>query len=224
MESLFTALEIAADGAYVIDAEQRIVYWNPAAQKMLGYTAEEVLDSACYEIVRGRGDEGEVWCQADCVVNTMARAGDSISSFNTCARTKSGALRWINVSILVVPEDGGNAGSRCVVHLFRDATEIKQQQQFANQILGAVRQLRQQSDPTAPPASGPAGASHLTRRELEVLSLLARGSSTRQIAEDLSISSSTTRNHIQNIFQKLQVHSRAEAVAYAFEHGLVNTD
>ncbi len=54
-----------------------------------------------------------------------------------------------------------------------------------------------------------------------MLDRMTQGMSTKAIAESLSISVSTTRNHIQNIFQKLQVHSRAQAVAYAFEHGLV---
>ena len=61
----------------------------------------------------------------------------------------------------------------------------------------------------------------LTDREREVLSLLAQGHITRDIAQSLSISNSTTRNHIQNILHKLNVHSRLEAVAYAYEHGLV---
>jgi DNA-binding NarL/FixJ family response regulator len=57
---------------------------------------------------------------------------------------------------------------------------------------------------------------------MEVLHLLAQGFSTQQIVQALSISRSTTRNHIQNICQKLEVHTRAQAVAYAFEHGLVS--
>ena len=57
---------------------------------------------------------------------------------------------------------------------------------------------------------------------MEVLQLLAQGYSTDQTAQALSISKATTRNHIQNIYQKLQVHTRAQAVAYAFEHDLVS--
>jgi DNA-binding NarL/FixJ family response regulator len=64
-------------------------------------------------------------------------------------------------------------------------------------------------------------AQELTDREREVLSLLAQGLNTPDIAQSLSISSSTVRNHVQNILHKLQVHSRLEAVAYALKHGLV---
>jgi DNA-binding NarL/FixJ family response regulator len=71
------------------------------------------------------------------------------------------------------------------------------------------------------PVSATSPAPDLTDREREVLSLLAQGHNTRGIATALPISPSTARNHIQNILHKLHVHSRLEAVAYAFEHGLV---
>jgi ATP/maltotriose-dependent transcriptional regulator MalT len=61
----------------------------------------------------------------------------------------------------------------------------------------------------------------LSRRELEVLRLLAAGKSNRQIAATLVISEHTVARHVQNIFGKLRVSSRAAATAFAFEHGLV---
>lgn len=61
----------------------------------------------------------------------------------------------------------------------------------------------------------------LTRREVEVLGLVASGRSNRQVASALSLSEKTVARHISNIFVKLNVSSRTEAAAYAFEHGLV---
>jgi DNA-binding NarL/FixJ family response regulator len=61
----------------------------------------------------------------------------------------------------------------------------------------------------------------LTQRETEVLELLARGLSQEQIARELFISSKTVGTHIQRSLSKLGVHSRAEAVALAYRHGLV---
>ncbi|MFL5915074.1 MAG: LuxR C-terminal-related transcriptional regulator [Gaiellaceae bacterium] len=61
----------------------------------------------------------------------------------------------------------------------------------------------------------------LSPRELEVLRLLAAGKSNRQIAAMLVISEHTAARHVQNIFGKLRVSSRAAATAFAFEHGLV---
>jgi len=54
---------------------------------------------------------------------------------------------------------------------------------------------------------------HLTARQAEVLSLLERGRSTRQIADELRLSQETVKNHVRHIFRALDVHSRLEAVA-----------
>jgi DNA-binding CsgD family transcriptional regulator len=61
----------------------------------------------------------------------------------------------------------------------------------------------------------------LTRRELEVLRLLATGRTNRAIAEDLFISEKTVARHVSNIFGKLGLGSRAAATAYAYQHRLV---
>lgn len=64
----------------------------------------------------------------------------------------------------------------------------------------------------------------LSMRELEVLRLLARGYSNEQIANALMISEGTVKNHVTNIYDKLKVHTRAEAVAWAWEQGLVDKE
>jgi len=65
-------------------------------------------------------------------------------------------------------------------------------------------------------------AARLTRRELEILQLLAQGLSNDVISRQLYISPTTTRNHIQNILGKLGVHSKLEAVACAVRAGYVD--
>jgi two-component system nitrate/nitrite response regulator NarL len=62
--------------------------------------------------------------------------------------------------------------------------------------------------------------STLTPRERQVLELLARGSSGKDIAREMAISVNTVRTHVQSILTKLQVHSRLEAAAFAVRHGL----
>lgn len=68
----------------------------------------------------------------------------------------------------------------------------------------------------------PAPAASLTRRELEVLRLVARGMSNRHIAKELFISENTVKNHIRNILEKLQMKSRVEAAMYAVRRKLVD--
>jgi DNA-binding NarL/FixJ family response regulator len=62
---------------------------------------------------------------------------------------------------------------------------------------------------------------NLSAREAEVLGLLARGLANERIAESLCISTGTVKNHVSKIYEKLRVQSRAEAVAWAWQHGIV---
>jgi DNA-binding NarL/FixJ family response regulator len=61
---------------------------------------------------------------------------------------------------------------------------------------------------------------HLTARETEVLKLVAKGLSYRQIAERLMLSHRTVQNHVQRTLTKLQMHNRVELTRYAIDHGL----
>ena len=62
----------------------------------------------------------------------------------------------------------------------------------------------------------------LTHRELDILKLVARGRLNREIAAELFISENTVRNHIRNILDKLQMHSRMEAAMYAVRQRLID--
>src|SRR5690349_8053942 len=62
----------------------------------------------------------------------------------------------------------------------------------------------------------------LTERELEVLRLVAKGMNNREIAKQLYISENTVKNHVRNILEKLQLHSRMEAVMYAVREKLLD--
>jgi ATP/maltotriose-dependent transcriptional regulator MalT len=68
--------------------------------------------------------------------------------------------------------------------------------------------------------SGTPGTGGLSRRESEVLTLVAAGKTNRAIAAELFISEKTVARHVSNIFTKLGLSSRAQATAYAYKHGL----
>jgi len=73
-----------------------------------------------------------------------------------------------------------------------------------------------------PPArEQPAALAELTPRELEVLRLLARGQSNGDIARQLVLGEATVKTHVARVFQKLDLHDRAQAVVLAYESGLV---
>jgi len=84
---------------------------------------------------------------------------------------------------------------------------------LAGLVLGEYRRLATTS---APAVDTP----RLTDRETEVLRLVAKGLSYKQIAERLVVSHRTVQNHVQNTLNKLQLHNRVELVRYAIEQGL----
>jgi DNA-binding NarL/FixJ family response regulator len=82
---------------------------------------------------------------------------------------------------------------------------------LAGLVLGEFRRI----------AAGPdQGAPRLTEREIEVLRLVAKGLTARQIADRLVLSHRTVQNHVQNTLGKLQLHNRVELARYAIEQGL----
>ncbi len=95
----------------------------------------------------------------------------------------------------------------------------------------ALRALEQFSQPSRLPVEAPAERplasflfEELTPRELEVLRLIAQGLRNREIAERLVISKRTVGNHISNIFNKLQVNDRSQAIIRALKGGLVEQE
>ena len=99
--------------------------------------------------------------------------------------------------------------------LMREAEEGRLDPEAVDAVLNAAgHRVRQRSREL------PAG---LTERELEVLLVLVRGQSNQAIAEDLGISAKTVGHHVQHVYQKAGVRSRAAATVWAFEHGLVRS-
>ena len=192
------ALARAGDGAFAVTPDSRVVFWNRSAEKILGYTSREMLGRLCCDTLAGRDDRGNRLCYRGCHVMTLVKMGDPIQNFDMQTRTKSGRPVWLNVSTLVATD--GPSG-QLTVHLFRDITATKE-------LLSLVQERN------SPPVA-PAEDTNLTRRELEILKLLAAGESTRAAAERLNVSPATVRNHVQSILGKLGVHSRLQAVAYA---------
>ncbi|MCD6639907.1 MAG: response regulator transcription factor [Nocardioides sp.] len=79
-------------------------------------------------------------------------------------------------------------------------------------------EFKQMSKPEREPGPG----LRLTDRELEVLRLVAKGMNNREVAKELFISENTVKNHVRNILEKLQLHSRMEAVMYAMREKLLD--
>jgi DNA-binding NarL/FixJ family response regulator len=84
-----------------------------------------------------------------------------------------------------------------------------------------TKRLIEQFARSAPPATPPRGLDELTPREVEVLTLVARGLSNGEIADDLVISEATVKTHVKRMLSKLGARDRVQAVVAAYEAGLV---
>ena len=194
----------ASDGMFVTDDRQRIVAWSSAAQRMLGFSPEEAVGRTCYQVVMGREPDGHPVCGRNCTVTRNARRGRGMAAYEVVAQGRDGSAKCLSNSVLVVE---GPEGAFHVVHLLREAPD------------GPLVVRRRAID--APAGAGEAMVETLTRRELEVLRLLAQGATIDEIADRLTISVLTARNHTANIARKLGAHSRLETVLLGMRRGLV---
>ncbi|MBW7882561.1 MAG: PAS domain-containing protein [Caldilineaceae bacterium] len=215
-------LHQAADGAYIVDDDQRIAAWNEAAEKILGFTAKEVIGRQCYQVIGGRTDGGCLACRRDCVPFVAGGRGERVPSFDVLARTKDGQTRWLNITIIAVNTSEDDEQQLALIHLFRDIQAKKQAETFANEVVARARQFQLPATSLPETAESTPPQSALTLREYQVLHLLAQGNDTAAIAAELVVSQTTVRNHVQHILHKLGVHSRLEAVAYARAHNLLD--
>jgi PAS domain S-box-containing protein len=209
-EAFEQLLARAGDGVLAISPEGRVTLWNRAAEQILGWREKEVLGRRCCEVLAGGDGHGNSLCYRDCDVMGQIRLGEPVEHLTMKTRTKAGRVVWLDVSILEAPSvNGAGPGT---VHLFRDITATR-----------GILDVAQERAAPSPPANGNAGCG-LTKRETEILRLMAAGANTKVLAEQLNLSPATVRNHAQNIFTKLDVHSRLEAVAWANRHGLVQAE
>ena len=199
-------LAAAADGVFAMMSDGRITLWNPAAERITGYTAGEVLGRRCCDVFAGRDSVGEPLCSSNCRYLTLIKSGKPVESFDLQTCSKGGRPIWLNMSTVVLP-DGDTTGSRGI-RMFRDVTAVKD-------LLALIRN-RLVGIPTERDRIG-----RLTRRETEVLQLMASGATNRALAERLHLSPATVRNHTHNIFEKLGVPNRLAAVTLALSQFLI---
>lgn len=211
---LMRAMSACADPMFVVDETWTITHWNKSAEAAFGATALEAQGRRCYELIAGVDDGGREVCRLHCEKWALARRAARIQNFDIRALPTHD--KWANVSILPITDASGRPFA--LAHLLRNVGRTKRLEHFIQELATTAE------DVLAPHTSngvvhGPAPV-HLTNRELEVLMLLSHGAGTTTIADKLGVSRHTVHNHIAVVLNKLGVHSRAEAVAYAFEHHL----
>jgi DNA-binding CsgD family transcriptional regulator len=200
-----STLFATGEPAYAVNRDGIIRAWNCAAENAFGYARSVALGQHCWELLAGQDLFGNRYCCAGCPLREMAFDHQLVNSNEMRFVTADKKLQRFRVTRLLIACDSGN---ELLVHLCRRQSEPEE---------GTAAGTGH-----TPNNSGNRGA--LTNREVEVLALLARGLSTRELASRLNISPATVRNHVRNIFVKLDVHNRVAAVRHGCKLGLIRLD
>ena len=211
---MLRAVNACGDPVFVVDERWTIIHWNKSAETAFGTAAANANGMPCYDLIGGVDDDGRQVCRLHCEKWALARRNVGIHNFDIRSRVAHDT--WANVTVL--PLSDANGRVYALAHVLKNVGRLKRLEHFVRDIAASAE------DVLAPhPHNGvvhEANAIHLTNRELEVLMLLAHGAGTAVIADRLGVSRHTVHNHVAVVLNKLGVHSRAEAVAYAFEHHL----
>lgn len=192
-----------SEAAFAVDRDGQIVAWNQAAERTFGYTRSKALGQRCWELLSGRDIFGNQSCCEGCPVRAAAFANEPINRFQIYFKTALQERRKFTVSTLMLVQ---NPGKEVFVHLCRPKAGV-----FESEV----------PKDTANHSCGNYQHKPLTPRETEVLTLLHKGITVMEIADVLTISPSTVRNHTQHIYSKLHVRSRFEAVAIGRKLNLI---
>lgn len=200
--------------------EERFVNVNRTFCRLSGYAEDEVLGKTAAQLGMWSSPEDRAKQRG-----ALTDGGSRFQEVELRLMTKDGSLKDILASGAIIKLDGGDGWLR----LFVDVTEKKRSQEELMLAIEAVvadsslfgRKVieRLSSARSAQPSS--VGFEQLTTRELEVLQRMAQGMTSAQIAEDLDIAQKTVTNHIGNIYAKIGVNSRTQAVLWARERGFV---
>ena len=109
----------ASEGMFVTDDHQRIVAWSSAAQRLLGFSPEEVVGRTCYQVVMGREPDGHPVCGRSCSVTRNARRLRGTAAYEVVAHARDGSAKCLSNSVLVIE---GPDGGFHIVHLLRESS------------------------------------------------------------------------------------------------------
>lgn len=237
---LLDLLAVGEPPAFANDQNHRIIFWNRGAERVLERTAAQALGRLCHEIFCGKDPFGNRFCTESCSVTQTLKRHEGINRFEITTGER-GHQKTLGMTVIEIPDS--RPGHFNAVHIMdvvdeksRLAREIARLREANGAVLTHAPQLQDGSTPIslqisrpgaapAAPAAAPTPeldasvAEQLSERELDVLKAIAAGLANKDIANSLHISVATTRNHVQHILKKLNVHSKLEAVALAFRNG-----
>jgi len=172
---------------------------------------------SCHELLQC-SDEDAVLPSEECVIERAAKDNLPLVNFDLRIQTKTGRL-WCNLSTFIAIEPTSRA--RYAIHIVRPSEIRKRLEQALSEFVRTQAKSGLNGALMTSLAPSPGINVRLTSREVEVLKNLAKGHSTRAIANQLNISSATVNNHIKHILTKFDVHTRLEAIRHAESVGVI---
>jgi PAS domain S-box-containing protein len=218
LREIIQFVEGTSDPAFAVDGSGNIATWNRGASEMFGISPAEAIGKACKEIVHGTDECGMV-CSRDCVVRQSANKHQLMQNFDLQIETPQGR-KWFNLSLVIV--DVATSMYPYTIHILRLIDVSKRLEMMIRDfILRETNISQEQFIALMSSTRSAVSQTYLTKRELEILSLVANGKTSTAIAEQLHISRTTVDNHLQHILKKLKAHSRLEAVRRAERSGIL---
>ncbi len=219
--------------AFANDQNHRIIFWNKGAERMMERSASQALGRLCHDIFHGLDQFGNRFCTETCSVSATLKKHDTMNRFEVSVGDRTHP-KSIGMTVIEIPDS--RPGYFTAVHILDKIDEKSRLARELNRLRDTVGahapvphtedssrpitlNLGKRSDPARPPEVDTNIAEQLSERELDVLRAIAAGLANKDIANSLHISVATTRNHVQHILKKLNVHSKLEAVALAFRNG-----
>lgn len=202
LDDLLATLGRTSDAMMAVGTDMRIVAWNEAAADLFGITAKEAIGRSCSSVMCWRDRCGDPICER--CGDEMPADDELMPTREVLGRTADGRTLWLSATTIVPPAELSHKFR--LVHLVREVGLPPELERLVVERLQGWSLASTVEEETTV-------LDRLTPREREILSLLTDGFDGSAIAEDLYISPATVRNHIQHILEKLEVHSRTEAVA-----------
>ena len=218
-----TIVANAARAAVSVDRKNRILHWNDGAIELIGFTAEEAIGRNFQRVIQARDVHGNRLSADHGAFHEMVRIGEAPQSFEIAVITATGKMVRVAVSVVVVL--GPKTGEYALVYLMTPMHRRRRADEAIDRLLAQTNlpgvTVPGTPLPTGAEQRGTSNKPRLTRRQLEVLLLLAEGKTSGEIAEELNISVHTVRTHIQGILRTLGAANRLEAVSRALHERII---
>lgn len=191
-----------ADAVFAVNSSGRVIYGNEPLMQLCGCSRDELIGLPCYDALKAKALNGDKFCGPDCPVAQSLADNGSAKNVDVVLQRQDGLDEWVNIGALLAPPEWQPASIVFTLRPFNIRRIID-------------RFTVDKKENTLQKRNG------LTRRELQVVRKIAQGEKVPLISEDLNICITTVRNHINNIYHKLELHSRAEIVSYAYKNNLI---